>query len=68
MTHQIVNSHSTLILSGYGLNCEVETAHACQLASGGQMPTVAHWSDLLGRQHSVKRLWISGVDRRFFRW
>ncbi|MDH4120830.1 MAG: phosphoribosylformylglycinamidine synthase subunit PurQ [Deltaproteobacteria bacterium] len=34
----------TLILSGYGTNCEQETAHACRLAGGGDGVEVAHMS------------------------
>ena len=43
----------TLILSGYGLNCEVETAYVCQLVSG-KSPTVAHMSELLADQICLK--------------
>ncbi len=37
----------TLILSGYGLNCERETAHSCRLA-GGSTVDVVHLSELTG--------------------
>ena len=37
--------HKTLVLSGYGLNCEKETAHCCQ-KSGGNVEII-HTSDLI---------------------
>lgn len=36
----------TLILSGYGLNCERETRHCCELAGGTQVDVV-HWVSFL---------------------
>ena len=36
----------TLILSGYGLNCEKETAHSCRLAGGGEVEVI-HTSQLM---------------------
>jgi len=36
----------TLILSGYGTNCEKETVYACQQAGGGPGVTLRHMSDL----------------------
>lgn len=36
----------TLILSGYGLNCEKETAHCCRLAGGTEIDTI-HTSKLI---------------------
>ncbi len=46
-------NETTLILSGYGLNCELETAHACQLASG-KAPAIVHMSRLIEGRVALK--------------
>ncbi|MBF0289198.1 MAG: phosphoribosylformylglycinamidine synthase subunit PurQ [SAR324 cluster bacterium] len=43
----------TLILSGYGLNCEKETAYCCQLVSGQAADTI-HTSQLIRGEISLK--------------
>ena len=45
--------HRTLILTGYGLNCEKETQYACEV-SGGQIVQQVHFSQLLTHQISLK--------------
>ncbi|MGK5092984.1 phosphoribosylformylglycinamidine synthase subunit PurQ [Deltaproteobacteria bacterium TL4] len=42
-----MKSHRTLILSGYGLNCERETSYACEQAGQGQVEII-HTSQLTG--------------------
>ena len=43
----------TIILSGYGLNCEKETQHACHVA-GGEDVDVVHLSRLVSGECSLK--------------
>ena len=43
----------TLILSGFGLNCEKETAYCCRLA-GGKVVDVIHTSQLIRRAIQLK--------------
>ena len=40
-----MNKAKALVLTGYGLNCTVETAHACELA--GMLPTRVHINALI---------------------
>ena len=40
-----MNKIKALVLTGYGLNCDVETAHACELA--GMAPTRVHINALI---------------------
>ena len=40
-----MNKVKALVLTGYGLNCDVETAHACELA--GMSPTRVHINALI---------------------
>ncbi|GIX48822.1 MAG: phosphoribosylformylglycinamidine synthase [Candidatus Tectimicrobiota bacterium] len=47
-----------LVLSGYGINCEQETAHAFNLPSVGGEATVVHLGDLLARPEQLDRFHI----------
>ncbi len=44
-----------LVLMGYGINCEEETAHALRLPTVGAEATLMHLSDLIARPEQLER-------------
>lgn len=54
---------AALIFSGYGLNCEEETAYAFQLA--GASTTIIHINDLIERPEKLKQFQIVAIPGGF---
>ncbi len=52
-----------LVLSGYGLNCEEETAHAFEL--GGGAPEIVHINDLISDKKRLKKYQIMAIPGGF---
>jgi phosphoribosylformylglycinamidine synthase len=48
-----VSEVKAMILWGYGINCEMETAHACRLGGADEVQIV-HFSDLLNGDHRLE--------------
>lgn len=58
------NSHiKALILSGFGINCEAETAHAFSLA--GATPEICHLNDLIANPERLHNAHIMAVPGGF---
>ena len=54
-----------LVLTGYGINCERETAHAFTLPSVGGEATLVHLSDLIARPEQLDRFHILAIPGGF---
>ena len=52
-----------IVLSGYGLNCEEETAYAFQLAGG--RPEIIHINDIIDNKKILKKYKILAVPGGF---
>ena len=58
-----MSNPKAIILSGYGLNCEEETAYAFELAGGGA--DIVHINDLIERPNLLKKYQILAIPGGF---
>src|SRR5712691_7178619 len=54
-----------LVLAGYGINCEYETAHAFNLPSVGGEATCVHVGDLIAQPQQLERFHILVIPGGF---
>src|SRR5262249_26447885 len=54
-----------LVLAGYGINCEYETAHAFNLPAVGGEATCVHMSDLIAQPQQLERFHILVIPGGF---
>src|SRR5207245_11171753 len=54
-----------LVLAGYGINCEYETAHAFNLPSVGGAATCVHVGDLIAQPQQLERFHILVIPGGF---
>src|SRR5256712_11769330 len=54
-----------LVLTGYGINCEYETAHAFNLPSVGGEATQVHVGDLIAQPQQLERFHILAIPGGF---
>src|SRR5262249_7467151 len=54
-----------LVLAGYGINCEYETAHAFNLPAVGGEATCVHMGDLIAQPQQLERFHILVIPGGF---
>ncbi len=54
-----------LVLTGYGINCEYETAHAFNLPSVGGEATRMHVGDIIAQPQQLERFHILAIPGGF---